>query len=103
MRRNGITSGISISKRIKNFLYLIYWEQFCLPINFLIFHIKFTIFKVHRRSNQTLITHSSKRIDTLGVIEIIERGRDNMEEFVKMVPDECLLDLSFRWYCVRER
>jgi hypothetical protein len=41
-----------------------------------------------------------RRLDTQGEIEKMEKGRDNMQEFVDMVPDECLLDLSFRWYCV---
>ncbi len=97
MRESGIISVKSISK----ILYQIYWDQIALPINYIIYYFKFNIFKVHKRSNQSLITHSSKTFDTLGVIERMEKGRDNMEEFVKMVPDECLLDLSFRWYCVK--
>jgi len=32
-------------------------------------------------------------------MERIEKGRDNFEEFVKMVPDECLIDLSCKVYC----
>jgi len=82
-------------------LYQIYWEQFCLPINYLVYYFKFRIFKIHRRSNQSLITPSSKRIDTKGEIERIERGRDNMNEFVKMVPDECLIELSEKVYCTK--
>ncbi len=80
-------------------LYQIYWEQFCLPINYLVYFFKFRIFKIHRRSNQSLISPSSKRIDTLGVIERNERGRDNMTKFLKSVPDECIPELTFRWYC----
>lgn len=80
-------------------LYQIYWEQFCLPINYLVYFFKFRIFKIHRRSNQSLITPCSKRIDTQGVIDRNEKGRDNMTEFVNMVPDECLIELSQKVYC----
>ncbi len=86
-------------KRVSLKLYQIYWEQFCLPINYLVFYFKFRILKVHKRSNQSLITPSSKRIDTLGEIEKLERGRDNMTKFVNMVPDECLIELSQKVYC----
>lgn len=53
-----------------------------------------------KRSSQSLITPSIQRIDTKGEMQKIELGRDNMEEFVRMVPDECIVDLSHRWYCV---
>ncbi len=95
MRENGTISVKSIS----NLLYQIYWEQIALPINHFVFYIKFRIFKVHKRSNQSLIIPSSIRIDTKGEIERIERGRDNMQEFLKKLPDECIIDLSNRWYC----
>ncbi len=99
MRENGTTSETSTNKKIKEIIFKIYWEQFCLPINWLVFHIKFTILKVQRRSNQSLISPRKKRIDTKKEMERLEIGRDNMEEFVRIVPDECLIDLSFRWYC----
>ncbi len=54
---------------------------------------------MHKRSNQSLISPFKKRIDTKMVMERLEIGRDNMEEFVKIVPDECIIDLSHRWYC----
>lgn len=100
MRGNGITSERNTSKLIKDFIFKIYWEQVCLPINYLVYFFKFRIFKMHRRSSQSLISQNVKRLDTQGEMEKMERGRDNMQEFVDMVPDECLLDLSFRWYCV---
>ncbi len=60
-----------------------------------------TIFNlIFKRSNQSLITPYKKRIDTQGEIARIQLGRDNMVEFMKMVPDECIIDLSNRWYCV---
>jgi len=99
MQGNGITSDQNTSKRIKGFLFRVYWEQVALPINYIVFFIKFRIFKVHKRSNQSLIIPSSIRIDTKGEIERIETGRDNMQEFLEIVPDECLIDLSNRWYC----
>lgn len=83
--------------------YKIYWEQFCLPINYLLFHLKFTVFKVHRRSKQSLIKPTRKPIDTNEQMAILEIGRDNMTEFVKKVPDECLIDLSERCYCGKRR
>ena len=77
MRGNGIISEKSISKFLRK-----------------LFNILF-----RKRSSQSLIIPSKKTIDTKGVIELIERGRDNMQEFVKIVPDECIVDLSHRWYC----
>jgi len=95
MRENGITWVKNTSK----ILHQIYWEQIALPINYIIFFFKFKVFKIQKRSNQSLITSSSKRVDTLGEIERIERGRDNMVEFVNTVPDECLIELSEKVYC----
>jgi len=57
---------------------------------------------MHRRSNQSLINQNTKRFDTQGEMEKMERARDNMQEFVDMVPDECIAELSFRWYCVNK-
>ena len=91
-----LTFGVN---KLKTLIYKIYWEQIALPINYLVYYIKFRIVKVHKRSNQSLIIPSSIRIDTKGEIERIERGRDNMQEFLENVPDECLIDLSNRWYC----
>jgi len=54
---------------------------------------------IFKRSNQYLIIPSIKRFDTKGEIERIERGRDNMTKYLKTVPDECIIDLSNRWYC----
>jgi hypothetical protein len=99
MQGNGTISDQNISKRIKDFLFKLYWEQVVLPINFTVFFIKFRIFKVHKRSNQSLIIPSSIRFDTKGEIERIEKGRDNMQEFLEIVPDECIIDLTNRWYC----
>ncbi len=103
MPRNGITSERNTSKLIKDFIFKIYWEQIVLPINFIIFHIKFSILKVHKRSNQSLIRPSARTIDTNEHIRIIEKGRENMCEFVRIVPDECLIDLSEKVYCVSKR
>jgi len=61
--------------------------------------MKFRLFKVHKRSNQSLIIPSSKRVDTKGEIEKIEKGRDNMIKFLEIVPDECLIELSEMNYC----
>jgi len=80
-------------------LYQIYWEQIALPINYLVYFFKFRIFKVHKRSKQSLIIPSSKRIDTNREIERMELGRDNMQEFLIKLPDECIVDLTNRWYC----
>ncbi len=91
-----LTFGVN---KVKNLIYKIYWEQIALPINYTIFFIKFRIFKVHQRSNQSLIIPSSIRVDTKGEIERIETGRDNMQEFLEIVPDECIIDLTNRWYC----
>jgi len=54
---------------------------------------------IFKRSNQSLIIPSIKRFDTKGEIERIERGRDNMTKYLKNIPDECIIDLSNRWYC----
>jgi len=95
MRRSGIISGWSISK----ILYQFYWDQIAVPINYLVFFFNFWVFKRQKRSNETLITSHSKRIDTQGEIQKMERGRDNMIEFMKMVPDECIIELSEKVYC----
>jgi hypothetical protein len=76
MQESGITSVKSISKILKSIFNLIF-----------------------KRSNQSLIISSIKRIDTKGEIERIERGRNNMAKYLKTVPDECIIDLSNRWYC----
>ncbi len=80
MRGNGITSVKNIIKILRSILNLIY-----------------------KRSHQYLITPSIKRFDTKGEIMRIEKGRDNMIEFLKIVPDECLIDLSNRWYCIEQK
>ena len=99
MRENGIISVRNISK----ILYKLFWKQIALPINHLIYFIKFPIFRVHKRSDQPLITSHSKRFDIQGEIERNEKARDNLMEFIKMVPDECIPELTFRWYCVAKR
>jgi len=76
MQESGITSVLSISKILR-----------------LIFNFIF------KRSNQYLIIPSIKTFDTKGEIERIERGRENMIEYLKNMPDECIIDLSNRWYC----
>jgi hypothetical protein len=58
---------------------------------------------IFERSHQYLITPSIKRFDAKGEISRIEKGRDNMIEFIKIVPDECLIDLSNRWYCIEQK
>ena len=103
MRENGTTSEKSTSKRIKDFLYQLYWEQVALQINYTVFFFNLKVFKRHLRSKQSLIIRSSKRIDAKGEIEKMERGRNNMQEFVKIVPDECLIELSEKVYCVSKR
>ncbi len=52
-----------------------------------------------RRSHQGLNHHSVIRIDTNERMRIIKKGQDNMTEFVKAVPDECLIELSEMRYC----
>jgi len=80
MRQNGTISVKSITKILRSIFNLIF-----------------------KRSNQYLITPSIKRFDTKGEITRMEIGRDNMVEFLKIVPDECIIDLSNRWYCVSKR
>ncbi len=79
MRENGIISVKSITKILRS------------------------IFNFFKRSNQSLIIPSIKRFDTKGEIDRIERGRDNMTEFLKIVPDECIIELSEKVYCVEEK
>ena len=76
MLESGITSAKSISKILRSIFNLIF-----------------------KRSNQSLIISSIKRFDTKGEIDRIERGRDNMTKYLKTIPDECIIDLSNRWYC----
>ncbi len=55
------------------------------------------------RSYQALNHHSVKRLDTNEQMELTKRGQDNMTEFCRIVPDECLIDLSERIYCASKR
>jgi len=80
MRGNGITSEKNIIKILRSIFNFIF-----------------------KRSHQYLITPSIKRFDTKGEISRLEEGRDNMIEFIKIVPDECLIDLSNRWYCIEQK
>ena len=50
-----------------------------------------------QRSTKTLNHYSEKDIDMLIINN--EKCRDDLEEFVKIVPDECLIDLSDKVYC----
>lgn len=77
MRENGIISVKSISNFLRKFLTIL----------------------LRKRSHQALNPHSVKRIDTNEQMQIIKQGQDNMEEFVRIVPDECLIDLSEKVYC----
>ena len=86
-------------KKTKDLLFQIYWEQFVLPINFIVFHIKFNLIHVHKRSTKILITSKPKRIDTKGEMERLEIGRDNMANYLNSIPDECIIDLSNKVYC----
>jgi len=79
------------------------WRSITLVFYQLIYFIKFNVLKVDKRSNQPLITSGSKRFDIQGEIERNEKARDNLMEFVTMVPDECLPEMSFRWYCGNKR
>lgn len=88
-------------ERIKKYLIQLYSDLVIHTIDLLVYHLKFTVFKVHRRSKQSLIRPSTKTIDTNEQMELLEIGRNNMTEFVKTVPDEVIVDLSHRWYCVR--
>ncbi len=76
MQESGITSVKSISKILRSIFNFIF-----------------------NRSNQSLIIPSIKRFDTKGEIDRIERGRENMIKYLKTMPDECIIDLSNRWYC----
>lgn len=51
------------------------------------------------RSHQGLNRHSVIRIDTYERMRINKKGQDDMIEFVKLVPDECLIELSEMWFC----
>jgi len=76
MQGNGIISVKSISKIFR----------------------KLFAFLIRMRSTESLIT-DKQRIDTISVMKMNELGRDNMEEFAKTVPDECLIELSDKVYC----
>ena len=102
MLENGIIGETNTSK-LKKLLFQIYWDMIALPINYFIYIIKFTILKKHKRSSQSLITPAKKTFDTYMQIQRMESGRDDMEEFVKMVPDECLIELSERCYCIGKK
>lgn len=60
---------------------------------------KFLTILLRKRSHQALNPHSVKRIDTNEQMRIIKEGQDNMIEFIRIVPDECLIDLSDKVYC----
>ncbi len=77
MSRNGIISVQSISKFIRKL---------------------FTIL-LRNRSPQSLNSHSVNRIDTNERMRITKMGQDNMVEFVRIVPDQCLIELSETRYC----
>ena len=53
-----------------------------------------------KRSHQALNPHLEKVMNTNERMEITKKGQDNMIEFVKIVPDECLIELSEKIYCV---
>ncbi len=57
---------------------------------------------LRRRSHQALNPHFQKVMNTYERMEITRKGQDNMIEFVKIVPDECLIELSEKIYCVRK-
>lgn len=77
MLGNGITWVKSISNLIRNFFTKL----------------------LTGRSHQGLNHHSVIRIDTNEQMRIIKKGQDNMLEFVRTVPDECLIELSEMRYC----
>lgn len=52
-----------------------------------------------KRSQQQFNTQNVKRKDAKVQMELNELGRNNFEEFVRMVPDEVLPELSFKVYC----
>lgn len=79
MQGNGIISVKSISKIFR----------------------KLFSFLFRKRSSESLITHRKERFDTKWEMRRMELGRDNMEEFVKMVPDECLIELSEKVYEIK--
>lgn len=85
MQGNGIISVKSISKIFRKLFAFLFRKLFS--------------FLFRKRSTESLITHRKERFDTKGEMRRMELGRDNMEEFVKIVPDECIVDLSHRWYC----
>lgn len=60
---------------------------------------KFLTILLRKRSHQALNPHSVNRTDTNEQMRIIKEGQDNMTEFVRIVPDECLIDLSDKVYC----
>lgn len=53
-------------------------------------------------SNKSLIKPNSKGIDTIEVMMRNEMVRDNLTEFVKIIPDECIIELSDRWFFVKK-
>ncbi len=77
MSKNGIISVRTISNLIRKFLTIL----------------------LRKRSHQALNPYSENRIDTNEQMRIIKQGQDNMSEFVRIVPDECLIELSESGYC----
>ena len=102
MQESGTTTEKSTSKKIKPILIKLFYSQIVYLIDLIFFHLKFSVFKIHKRSSQTLNSHRVKAVNTNEQMALMEIGRDNMTEFVRMVPDEVIVDLSHRWYCVRK-
>lgn len=74
------------------------WERIKIALilldpNILFYFIRTKLFRSH---SHTFITTVSK--DTKDRMKIQELTRDNLQEFVDTVPDECLIDLSEKIY-----
>lgn len=69
-----------------------------LDLNYILFFIRFLPQRIKNRSPQSLNRYQGKRKDTNEQMGSTKRGQDNMIEFVNMIPDECIIELSDRWY-----
>jgi len=72
----------------------LFWQRIkisinLLDLNLLLFYLRTHIFRSHPHTN---VSTEKDRIT------LQEEGRDNLIEFIEMVPDECLIDLSEKIY-----
>lgn len=74
------------------------WERIKIVLilldpNILFYFIRTKLSRSHRHTNVSTLSNDIK-----DRIKIQELARDNLQEFVDTVPDECLIDLSEKIY-----